>query len=208
MTTASEVGGDYYDFHEDAAGTLTVALGDATGHGLQAGIVVTAVKSLFLALAPLPDISRIFTTMSGNLKAMRMRRANMAMTILKYHDGRLWVAAAGMPPVLLYRAATGSIEEIEQEGMPLGSSARFQYDAQESFILESGDTMVLMSDGLPERQNGNQEQLGYPRTRELFAVVAEKQPEEICSHLERGGEEWGEGVPQDDDVTFVVLKVR
>jgi hypothetical protein len=59
MRTASEVGGDYYDFHEDAAGTLTVALGDATGHGLQAGIVVTAAKSLFMALAPLPDIAQI-----------------------------------------------------------------------------------------------------------------------------------------------------
>ncbi len=59
MKTATEVGGDYYDFHLANDGTLTLAIGDATGHGAQAGIVVTATKSLFELLAEEADIARI-----------------------------------------------------------------------------------------------------------------------------------------------------
>jgi hypothetical protein len=60
MKPATEVGGDYYDFHLGKDGALTVAVGDATGHGLKAGTMVTAMKSLFMTLGHEPDLSRIF----------------------------------------------------------------------------------------------------------------------------------------------------
>ena len=65
MKPATEVGGDYYDFHLGEDGTLTVAIGDATGHGLKAGTMVAAVKGLFLSLAFHPDIPHIFTRVTG-----------------------------------------------------------------------------------------------------------------------------------------------
>ena len=65
-----------------------------------------------------------------------------------------------------------------------------------------------MSDGLPERLNNQDEELGYPRTQQLFLEAAERTPEEICQHLAQGGDEWADGRPQDDDVPFVVLKVK
>jgi len=61
MQTATEVGGDYYDFHVGMDGTLTVVVGDATGHGMKAGTMVTATKSLFNILAPNPDILATFS---------------------------------------------------------------------------------------------------------------------------------------------------
>ncbi|HEX4949041.1 MAG TPA: hypothetical protein VFZ34_20355, partial [Blastocatellia bacterium] len=73
MKTASEVGGDYYDFHLTEDGTLTVAVGDATGHGLRAGTMVASVKSLFVTLAYHPDIPHIFTRLSQTLKQMNLR---------------------------------------------------------------------------------------------------------------------------------------
>src|SRR5262249_48274780 len=79
MKTATEVGGDYYDFHLSDDGTLTVAIGDATGHGLKAGTVVTATKSLFEALAHQPDITHIFRQASCSLKRMNLRSLFMAM---------------------------------------------------------------------------------------------------------------------------------
>lgn len=102
---------------------------------------------------------------------------------------------------------TQQIEEILIEGMPLGYSTQAQYEEQE-FELEMGDTILLMSDGLPERLNTQEEELGYPRTEALFKEVAERSPEEICQHLAQSGEVWAEGRPQDDDITFVVLKVK
>ena len=95
MKPATEVGGDYYDFHVGADGTLTVAVGDATGHGLKAGSVVTATKSLFNAFAEREDIPQIFGDMSRALKKMKLRGLFMAMTMLKIKDRQSRIERGG-----------------------------------------------------------------------------------------------------------------
>src|SRR5581483_6193016 len=207
MKTASEVGGDYYDFHQADDGTLTVAVGDATGHGLKAGTMVTAVKGLFEAFAPEPDPVHIFQQTSRALKRMNLRSLFMAMTVVKVKGNRAGLSVAGMPPVLIYRAASGQVEEVALRGMPLGSVANYPYRQQE-LTLASGDVVVLMSDGLPERFNAQGEMLDYERTKHAFAAAADQSPRQIIEHFVSVGDEWAEGRPQDDDVTFVVLKVK
>ena len=83
MKTATEVGGDYYDFVLNSDDTLTVAFGDATGHGMQAGSVVTATKSLFKSLANLEDPVQIQRQISEPLRLMGFNRLVMAMIIAK-----------------------------------------------------------------------------------------------------------------------------
>ena len=112
MKTASEVGGDYYDFHLSEDGTLTIAVGDATGHGLKAGTLVSSVKSLFVSLAYHPDIPHIFHRISAVLKEMKLRGLFMAMTMVKVKGHQMSVGIAGMPSVLIYRALSGEVEEI------------------------------------------------------------------------------------------------
>jgi hypothetical protein len=206
MKTATEVGGDYYDYSLDEKGVITITLGDATGHGMNAGTMVTATKSLFQSHANNPSITETFTVLSSNLKKMNLPRLGMAMTIVKVDGMKYQIASAGMPPVLIYRADSKEVEELELEGMPLGLSTTFEYQQQE-FELSTGDTILLMSDGLPERLNIQDEELGYPKTQELFSDLAEKTPDDICSHLAAGGDAWAAGRSQDDDVSFVVLKV-
>ena len=207
MKTATEVGGDYYDFHVTADGTLTVAVGDATGHGLKAGAMVTAAKSLFNALAHEPDIVQIFKQSTRALKGMNLRSLFMAMVMVKIKDNRLSVSAAGMPPLLLYRAAASKVEELVIRGMPLGSVTQFPYQ-QVELTLSAGDTIVLMSDGFPERFNERGEILDYAKTKLVLEEVAAQSPGEIIEHFVRVGEEWAGSSPQNDDVTFVVLKVK
>ena len=207
MKTASEVGGDYYDFHLGEDGTLTVAVGDATGHGLKASTMVSSVKSLFIALADHPDLTHIFHQMSRVLKEMKLRGLFMAMTMIKVKGNQLTVSITGMPPVLVYRAASGDVEEIALRALPLGSIASYQYKQQE-LAIAPGDVVVLMSDGLPERFNAENEMLDYRATKRALAVAARQSPHEIIEHFVRVGDEWSNGRPQDDDVTFVVLKVR
>lgn len=207
MKTATEVGGDYYDFHLSDDGTLTVAIGDATGHGMKAGTMVTAVKGLFEAFAQQPDIIRIFEQTSTALKRMNLRSLFMAMTIIKLKGDRLTVSSAGMPPLLIYRAASGEIEEVAIRGMPLGSLTNYPYKQQE-LSISPGDVLALMSDGLPERFNFDNEMLDYASTRRAFASAANESPEAIIEHFVETGEAWAGGRPQDDDVTFVVLKVK
>jgi len=205
MKPATEVGGDYYDFHLAEDGTLTVAIGDATGHGLKAGAIVTATKSLFEAFAQQSDITYIFLRLSHALKRMNLRSLFMAMAIVKINHNQLLVSSAGMPPVLIYRAADHSVEEIAIRGMPLGTALNYPYEQREATIAP-GDVVVLMSDGLPERFNTRGEILGYTRGREILNEVARQAPEQIIDNFVRAGEAWADGRPQDDDVTFVVLK--
>ena len=203
MKTATEVGGDYYDFHY-ANGCLTLVIGDATGHGAQAGIMVTAVKGLFLNLAPNPDIQFILSQINDALKAMKLGRMFMALSIAKYSDQLLQVACAGMPPVFLCRSGQPT-EVLNVRGIPLGLKP-FKYSILQH-RLNTGDAIVFMSDGFPEAFNHQKEILGYGRIPEILNGQAEKSPNEIIHHLVETAHKWSDGAPQEDDITFLVLKV-
>jgi serine phosphatase RsbU (regulator of sigma subunit) len=207
MKPATEVGGDYYDFHVGEEGTLTVAIGDATGHGLKAGSIVTATKSLFNAFAGDADIPQIFTKTSRALKKMNLRGLFMAMTMLKIKDNLLVICTAGMPSSLIYRAETKRVEEIIIKAMPLGSVSNFVYKQQE-FDLTAGDCLVVMSDGFPEMFNTENEMLGFTKAISVLEEVGNQSPQEIINSFVEAGEKWANGRPQDDDVTFVVIKVK
>jgi serine phosphatase RsbU (regulator of sigma subunit) len=206
MKPATEVGGDYYDFHVGEDGTLTVAVGDATGHGLKAGTLVTATKGLFNAFAEDPDIPTIFRRSSRALKRLNLRYLYMALMLAKMKGDRMRISAAGMPPALVYRGATGEVVEIVIRGLPLGSATAFPYEERE-VELAPGDAILLMSDGFPERFNASGEMLDYDRAGRVLAEVADRSAAEIIEHFVQAGEEWAGGQPQGDDVTFVVVKV-
>ena len=207
MQTATEVGGDYYDFHVAQDGTLTAVCGDATGHGMKAGTVVIITKSLFNNLASEDNVLDIFSKISRVIRDMKFRHLTMCLTMLKIKENRLWLSSAAMPPALIYRKKNKAIEEIFMKGMPLGAMNNFPYKMQETTI-EKGDTILLMSDGLPELSNDNEEMYGYDRTITEFNSVGEKEPEEIVNHLKNSASQWVNGKAPDDDVTFVVLKMK
>ena len=207
MKTATEIGGDYYDFAVGHDGTLTVALGDATGHGAKAGTMVVAAKSLFNGFSDTPKLLDIFEKLTDSIKKLNMRSMFMSMLLLRIKDKTAVVSSAGMPSPLIYRAATREIEEVTLKGMPLGAFLDFPYE-ERKVDLFAGDTIVLMSDGFPEMFNDEQETLGYPRVKEIVMEAGGKPPQEMIEHFSRIGEQWANGRPQDDDVSFVVLKVK
>ncbi|HEX5081705.1 MAG TPA: SpoIIE family protein phosphatase [Blastocatellia bacterium] len=205
MRTATEVGGDYYDFHVGADGALTVAIGDATGHGLKAGTVVAATKSLFNHLAGQSDLVATLDQASRALKKMNLRSLFMALTLVKLNGERLQCGVAGMPPMLIYRAATQTVEEIPLRGAPLGGLSTYDY-RQTELMLGVNDTLLLLSDGLPERFNAAGEMFGYEPIKELLLTHASAPPQIIVERLLQAGDEWAGGKPADDDMTFVALR--
>jgi serine phosphatase RsbU (regulator of sigma subunit)/ligand-binding sensor domain-containing protein len=207
MKTATEVGGDYYDFNVAMDGTLTIVLGDATGHGMRAGTMVTSAKSLFNSYAANPDILFTFREMTRCIKQMQFLSLAMSMTMLKIKNNKLLMSAAGMPPVYLYKSKHRIIEEHLMEGMPLGTMDNFPYELKEMELIK-GDTILLMSDGFPELQNKQNEIFGYKRARNSFEEIAEKEPEKIIEYLKNEGNRWSDNKEPDDDVTFVVIKVK
>ncbi|MEN8194549.1 MAG: SpoIIE family protein phosphatase, partial [Bacteroidota bacterium] len=207
MKTATEVGGDYYDFNIGMDGTLTVVLGDATGHGMKAGTMVTTTKSLFNVLAPNPNIVETFHEMTRCLKLMHLEKLSMCMTMIKIMGNKIQMSAAGMPPVFICKKESQSIEEHVMKGMPLGTFSNFPYTLIESEI-NTGDTILMMSDGFPELMNDKKEMFGYKQARNLFEELAGEQPEEIITKLKDAGSDWANDKEPDDDITFVVIKVK
>jgi sigma-B regulation protein RsbU (phosphoserine phosphatase) len=141
------------------------------------------------------------------LKGMKFRHLAMCLLMIKIKGNRLSMSSAAMPPALIYRANNKTVEEILLKGMPLGSMNKFPYKKIEN-QLNSGDRILLYSDGLPELANENNEMYGYDRIKTEFHSIGEKEPEEIVDHLKNSASQWGYGKEPDDDVTFVVIKVK
>ncbi len=206
MKTATEVGGDYYDFHLAPDGTLSVACGDATGHGMQAGTVVTLMKGLFTSDASRLDIRSFLNHSSLAIKNIKMGRLLMAFTLLKIRGKHVAFATAGMPPVFIYRRNNGTVDEVMLKGMPLGAMKNFPYVVHEEELHE-GDLILLLSDGLPEQKNNAGEMFDYARVQEMLKSVATTTPEEVIAHLWRAGEKWMDGALQEDDMTMIALRM-
>lgn len=207
MRTATEVGGDYYDYQAAPDGTLTIALGDATGHGMRAGIMVAIVKSLFMNHTSDMDIPGFFQQSSQTLKQMQLGRLYMALLLVKIRDHRVVASAAGMPPLYLYRAGTGTVEEFRMRGMPLGAFEQAGYETIET-SLAAGDALLLLSDGLPELFNHRDEMFDYERVKATFAAAGHESAAGIVQRLFEAAEGWAGERKADDDMTFAVIKMK
>ncbi len=206
MTTATEVGGDFYDFHTSDSGALSVAIGDAAGHGAGAGSMVSLMKGLFSNFRAGRDIRRFFAQSNDAIRSMKLSGANTAMAIAHLDPDRLTYGAAGIPPALVYRAATKTVDEVLVEGMPLGSLANYPFK-QRIVDIDPGDMVLLMSDGLAELPDAAGESFGYDRVQEVVAVAASGSPQELVDRLMDEANNWFGAPPYPDDVTLVALKV-
>ena len=207
MKTATEVGGDYYDFNVATDGTLTVVIGDATGHGMKAGTIVSMIKALFDSNGSRFDMKTFFEQSSATLKGIELGRLMMAFMMIKINGSKLQVSNAGMPPLFIYKKLKQIVEEVEISGMPLGAMKNFPYEIRE-IDLSPGDTLLLLSDGFPELKNEKEELFNYKRVLDSFKYIAEEEPKNIISYLKEKGSNWVNDKEPDDDVTFVVIKVK
>ena len=207
MKTATEVGGDYYDFDLMNDGELNVAIGDGTGHGMQAGTLVTLIKGLFTSEVRNKGILSFFRDTNMTIRKINFGRLMMAFSLLRLKGNTLQFSSAGMPPMYIYKNVSKIVKEINLKGMPLGAIKDFDYQLYETELV-SGDCILLMSDGYPELSNVHGEQIGYDRVKTQFEAVANRRPDEIIDYFKNWGSEWVNDKDPDDDVTFVVIKIK
>jgi serine phosphatase RsbU (regulator of sigma subunit) len=207
MKTATEVGGDYYDFYLSESNTLTTVLGDATGHGLNAGMLVSVTKGLFQSLASQPDLEDVLSRFNTSLISMKLQQMYMSCCFLRFQDNQIQVVGAGMPPCLYYNSEAKGVAEIESNGPPLGVFPNFNYEIN-CYIPSSGDIIILMSDGFAERMNDKKEIYGWDKGKDLLARMTGLSSNEIINEFVKTSDEWGEDREQDDDITIIVLKVK
>ncbi|MCF8242487.1 MAG: SpoIIE family protein phosphatase [Melioribacteraceae bacterium] len=207
MQTASEVGGDYYDFHLSEDNSLTIVIGDATDHGMKAGMMVSIIKSLFLTHVADTDIIDFFYKCTNTIKQMKLKNLYMALLMMKIRGNNITFSSAGMPPVLVYRNSSDKVEEHKLKGMPIGAVKRFPYQIKQ-VDLYPGDVVLLMSDGLPELFDENKNSFGYRRVKEVLKSNHNLSADEIVQKLFTAGKEWRSSENASDDITFVALKLK
>ncbi len=205
MQTATEVGGDYYDF---AAGEhLSLVVGDAAGHGLHAGMVVAVARSLFRTGGPEDPLITVIERIRTGVESFHQPMAAIAVFLLRLEPGRCRFVSAGMPPLWLWRQATGEVEEILVPAVPLGTLAQAEY-RESDFSVAPGDTLLLTTDGLAENRDPAGEAFGYDRVRDCFADLAGSDAASIVEGLLAVAESHLAGAAPEDDITVVALRIR
>ncbi len=207
MVTASEVGGDYYDFRVAPDGSLVVAFGDATGHGVAAGAMVTAVKALFSTLGGGASLSGVLAECDRVLRQMQVKPLHMCLTLARVTPRSVTLCSAAMPPLLIHRAASGEVEELGVGGPPVGSRLSGVW-TEHSVPLAPGDTLLFASDGFAEQLDAAEKPFGYERLAEAFRAAADASAGELVERLFARVAAWRGEREQGDDVTLVVVRAK
>lgn len=205
IQTATEVGGDYYDVLKMSDDSLTVVIGDATGHGVKAGMVVATAKSYFHTFAPVSDTIDLIRKMSHGIKNMHLHMLYMSLAVLKIKGRKISYVGAGMPPILVYRATSQTVESLISKGMPLGSVVNFPYQ-EITFDVNPGDVIVMMSDGLTEAYNRDRDMLGLDKLTDCLQKQGSGSAKAISKSFEDLIQDWSKAAPSHDDITVLTLK--
>jgi len=201
------MGGDFYDFHFLSEGRVGIVVGDATGKGVPAALVMSTTCGMLQAVSQTLDSSSPGEVLEQVNETLWARiPANMFVTcfyaILDPKYGTLKYANAGHDLPYLWRG--GDAEELRATGMPLGLMPGMSYE-QKEIELDCGQGVFFYSDGLVEAHDPKGEMFGFPRLRALVAEQGEEGSlgdfclEELYSFV-------GEGWVQEDDITLLTLK--
>jgi serine phosphatase RsbU (regulator of sigma subunit)/anti-sigma regulatory factor (Ser/Thr protein kinase) len=202
---AREVGGDFYDFFLLEDGWLGLAIGDVTGKGIPAALVMATVHTMLRSavqgmIPPGQVLARVNDLLAAEIPAGMFVTCFYAL--LDPKSGRLRYANAGHEPP--YRRHAGSATELSATGMPLGLMPGTRYDEYEA-ALAPGESLLFYSDGLVEAHNPRREMFGFPRLQTLLAEHSNGTPliDFVLGELQSFT---GQGWEQEDDVTLMMLQ--
>jgi PAS domain S-box-containing protein len=213
MKPADEVGGDYYDVLK-ANGMLHIGIGDVTGHGLESGVLMLMTQTAIRTLIdhgetdPVAFLRTLNRTLYRNIQRMKIDKM-LTLTIIEYDQG--YLKLVGQHEELLVVRQGGKIERVDtlDLGLPLGLEENIdRFVAEATISLQSGDSVVLYTDGVTEAEDAAKKLYGIERLCEV-----------ISQHWRQSAEEIKQAVIDDvmghigkqkvyDDLTLVVLKQK
>ncbi len=200
------VGGDFYEHAEHSENRIGFALGDVSGKGPPAALLAAVIQGILSSQAaeergPGETLARLNRTLVN--RAVQSRFATMAFGIARA-DGTLSVSNAGHNPTYVMRE-DGSLVALDKGGLPLGIFPDATYE-EETVRLETGDTVVLFSDGVTEALNAHGEQFEDERLRACLAGTWGLSSEVVLDRLVDSVHEFAGGEPQADDITVLVVR--
>lgn len=208
---AREVGGDFFNYHQANSDELVVIIGDATGKGIPAALLMAVTTGIFDSLATqFTQPAVLLKAMTGHLyKHSRRNGLNIACLVAFFQGCRLCVANAGcVEPVI--RRKDGRVEWLPAGGLPLGLEVSLNLEPWEQVYtdLAVGDMVILITDGIVETKNKAGRMLSFEQLGAIIATGPTHSARAMKYHILDRVEAYRGPQEQEDDVTLVVVRVK
>ena len=205
------VAGDFYDFLEVRPGCLGIVVADVVGHGVSAALVASMVKvavSSHMGVGAEPG--KVIAGLNSTL--CRTARGQFATAVYVFLDEAKrtgYYSAAGHPPLLVWHRTTRTLTKLDETGLLLGVRPIEEY-AQTEFRLETGDRLLVYTDGMVEAANSRDEAFGEVRLDEFITTYQHLPAEQFAERLLNEVLAWAANArtsTQADDITIVVIDI-
>jgi len=215
MKPAKEVGGDYYDFipHEGTKSSITICIGDVSGKGVGAGLVMAMARSAIRSLVQREKVPRSTLPMLQGLNAHLCsdipKGMFMTLNLLIWDSEtkKLKYSPAGHEHILVYRAATKQVETTRAGGVACGvlkqASAMMQ---EKELALSKGDHVLLYTDGVTEAMDPEGKLYGLDRLEGIVIAHGHAAPLELLRAIEADVARHAQGAEQHDDITLIAIR--
>jgi sigma-B regulation protein RsbU (phosphoserine phosphatase) len=204
---ARQVGGDYFDVHDDHKGHLGLIVGDVTGKGMPAALLVSTLHSALHVLLDRMEISiELIERLNRHIceSSSVNKFITMLLATLDCASNRLVYLNAGHNPGLVLRG-DGAPIHLTSGGLPLGLMPQGKYGSA-YLDLEPGDLVCIYSDGITECEGPDEEEFGLERLVDVLRENRDRPLGEVIAAIDRAATGFAEGRPQGDDQTVVLLR--
>ena len=211
---AKIISGDYYDYIELNDGKLGVVIADVSGKGVPAGLLMAMCRSLLRAVSITnASPSAVLAAVNGYLypDIREDMFISLIYGVLDPETGSMTFARAGHEPALVYRKSTGTVEVSKPRGLAVGIDRGGVFERvtkDEVLPLESGDCVLLFTDGVKEAINAHDEEFGMERLADVFRDAANMGAESVVERVQEAVSDFTGDGPQLDDVTIVAIEKR
>ncbi len=207
---AKQMGGDYYDYLILTKGKLGVVMGDVSGHGVPAGLLMSMAKSaLYNQIKTSYKVPDVLYAMNNMVYEVMRKRLLMTFcySILNLDRKKFNFASAGHHFPYLYSKKKQELISLESIAYPLGVRKDAHYK-EKTINLQPGDMLLLYTDGIIETRNSSEEEFGFERFEDLLKKAWHLPAKEIKDTIIQEIDNFTEDNPQFDDITLIVIKVK
>jgi serine phosphatase RsbU (regulator of sigma subunit) len=206
---ADKTGGDYFDWLEFPDGRTIITLADVTGHGIGPALIVAVCRAYMRASTAEGDValgralSRVNDLLHADMPPGKFVTA--AVGLIDPAHSRMQLVSAGQAPLLFYEAKTKEVHVWDADDIPLGIADGISFDETRDIEFQSGDVLVLTTDGFFEWSNRSGEQFGIERLRDFVRQNHAEHPDKFIELLHQAVLGHADGTVQGDDLTAVVI---
>jgi len=207
---AYETGGDYFDFISMEDGSLIIAVGDVEGHGFGSALIMALTRAYLRSFAALQlELQEILEQMNSALLQDLARGQFVTLALARFHPVQrtLSFASAGHVPGFVLAESGELRSELNSTGLPLGLFPENRCALAPTIGLDSGDIVVLMTDGATESAKTDGDEFGAQRVVDYIRSHSHEPAQHIANGIYHAARAYAQDQPQNDDITSVVVKV-